>query len=181
MVAHSPFRGAGTYRGQPELATLGAAPKGGDPVPLLRSPPHPLHFHPYALPYLFCEGSGCLTSLSVSQFSSLSWQKIIQQNPKHKITPTQLSAGLASRRSSEKESSRNQSWQTKRQNSPLGERARGNKTSPIQQQSSWICSAVSCNFTRSNLARRVQFCNSFKLTSAGTASVQPPHPSLHWC
>lgn len=62
---------------QPEL---GAAPKGS--VPLLWSPPHPLHFYPYALLYLFCEGSGCLTNLSVSQFSSLSWQKNNPAKPK---------------------------------------------------------------------------------------------------
>lgn len=69
----------------------------------------------------------------------------------------------------------------KMQNSTLGGRGRGSKTSPTEQQSCWMYSAVSCNFTRSNLSRRVQFCNSFKLTSAGTASAQPPRPSLHWC
>lgn len=37
------------------------------------------------------------------------------------------------------------------------------------------------SFTLGNLARRVQHCNSFELTSAGTASGQPPHPRLHRC
>lgn len=105
-------------------------------------------------------------------------KKIIQQNPKHEITPIQLSAGLASWRSSEKESSRNQSWQTEKAELPVGWESKGEQNFP---HSAAEQSAVSCNFTRSNLARRVQFCNSFKLTSAGTASVQPPHPSLHWC
>lgn len=57
-------------------------------------------------------------------------KKIIQQNPKHKITPTQLSTGLASWRSSEKESSRNQSWQTKKAELPVGWESKGEQNFP---------------------------------------------------
>lgn len=56
MGAHSPLN---RHR-------LSWPPKGRDPAPLLRSPPHSPHFHSYALPYLFCEGSGCLSNLLVS-------------------------------------------------------------------------------------------------------------------
>lgn len=57
-------------------------------------------------------------------------KKIIQQNSKHKITPTQLSAGLASWRSSEKESSRNQSWQTEKAELPVGWESKGEQNFP---------------------------------------------------
>lgn len=57
-------------------------------------------------------------------------KKIIQQNPKHKITPTQLSAGLASWSSSEKESSRNQSWQTEKAELPVGWESKGEQNFP---------------------------------------------------
>lgn len=44
-----------------------------------------------------------------------------------------------------------------------------------------VDTAARRSFTPGNLALRVQRCNSFELTSAGTASGQPPHPRLHRC
>lgn len=70
-------------------------------------------------------------------------KKIIQQKPKHKITPTQLSAGLASRRSSEKRSSQNQSWQTEKAELPAGwERKGGAKLPPFSSRAAEMYSAV---------------------------------------
>lgn len=177
MGAHSPLNRSVKLQG-----TAWAGHRKAETLLPFSGPHHILHTstHMFSPIYFVRALDACQISWWANSVHYLG-KEIMQQNPKHKIIPNIVFCWVSELEELGKgEPARTRAGKQQRQNSPLGGRARGSRTSPIQQQSCWMYSAVSCNFTRSNLTRRVQCCNSFKLTSAGTASGQPPHPSLRW-